>query len=247
VIGGDSAFESVVKSNPKDNLGLSAADWIRLTNRIRSICNHDRYLRYDAEDWTQNIVTAVLNNLSRAQIHNFEQAYHYALGVLKRKRFEALREKIKGEKIDSIDQDSEESSHGSKLIEQLTVNETPATEYERKRTEGSFKDMLLALQDCVAFAATLLTDEKLKLLADYHQSAFYDGDWTEHLAQKEGITAGTLYTRISRALNKLTNDTLECMKSKDYELPMELPQQEVKDYLISYINKIQEGDRTNES
>jgi hypothetical protein len=236
-----------VRSNPEDNFGLSAADWNRLTSRILSICSKDRYLRYGAEDWTQDIVAVVLSNLSRAKIHNFEQAYHYALAVLKRLRLEARREKIRGEKIDSIDQDSEESSPGSEVIEQLTVSKTPETEYERKRTEASFKEMLLALQECVAFAATLLTDEKLKLLANYHQSAFYDADWTEHLAQKEGITPGTLYTRISRALSKLTNDTLECMESKDYELPNELPQQEVKDYLISYINKIQEGDRTNES
>jgi len=247
VIGGDSAFESVVKSNPEDNLGLSAADWIRLTHRIRSICNHDRYLRYDAEDWTQDIVAVVLRNLSREKIHNFEQAYHYALAVLKRKRFEALREKIRGEKIDSIDPDTDESSPGGDIIEQLTVRKTPETEYERKRTDASFKEMLSALQECVAFAATFLTDEKLKLLANYYQSAAYDADWTEHLAQKEGITPGTLYTRISRAISKLTNDTLECIKSKDYELPKELPQQEVKDYLISYINTIQEGDRTNES
>jgi hypothetical protein len=247
VIGGDGAFESVVKSNPEDNFGLSADDWNRLTRRIRSICNRDPYLRYGAEDWTQNIVAVVLSNISREKIHNFEQAFRYALAVLKRIRFDAVREKIRDEKIYSIDQGSEESNPASKVIEQLTVGETPATEYERKRTEASFKEMLLALQECVEFAATLLTDEKLKLLADYHQSAFYDGDWTEHLAQKEGVPAGTLYTRISRALSKLTNDTLECMKSKDYELPRELPQQEVKDYLISYINKIQEGNRTNES
>ena len=237
MIGGNSPFESVVRSNPEENRGLSAADWDQLTSRILYLCKLDHYLRYEARDWTQEVIRVVARDLSCQNIRTYDEAYRYAVAVLKRVRYEARRQKIRGEKVVSIDQETEESSRVKQVTEQITNGETPQTLYERKQDEISFRRMKLALGECAGLAARLLSDKDLHLLADYHAQEFYDGDWTEYLAQKNGISPGALYTRICRALERITKATVECMKSKDYGLP----KQEVKDYLTSYINEVQKG------
>jgi hypothetical protein len=223
-----------VSSSTRENTGLVLADWERLTDRVLAICRIDRYFRSEARDWTQEILTVVARDLSRKNIRTFEEAYHYALAVLKNMRHDAQRWMIKREKTVSIDQETEEGRRVKQFIEQGTDSETPEAQYERTQKELTFMKLRLALHDCVGLAAGTLTDENLRLLVEYSKKESYDGDWTEYLAQKYGAKPGTIYTRVSRARDKLTGAAVDCMSHKGYALP----EDQVKDYIDSYINEL---------